>query len=39
MSAMEVAPGGYTDAAEIAAWARNRAREQAREEAREEGGE
>lgn len=27
MSAMEVAPGGYTDAAEIAAWARNRARD------------
>ena len=26
MSAMEVAPGGYMDAAEIAAWARNRAR-------------
>ena len=26
MSAMEVAPGGYTDATEIAAWARNRAR-------------
>lgn len=26
MSAMEVAPGGCTDAAEIAAWARNRAR-------------
>jgi hypothetical protein len=25
MSAMEVAPGGYTDAAEIAAWARKRA--------------
>lgn len=39
MGAMEVAPGGYTDAAEIAAWARNRAREQAREQAREEGGE
>ena len=33
MSAMEVAPGWYTDAAEIAAWARERAR------AREESGE
>jgi len=28
MSAMEVAPGGYTDATEIAAWARERAREE-----------
>lgn len=27
MSAMEVAPGGYVDAAEIAAWARERARD------------
>jgi len=26
MSAITVAPGGYMDAAEIAAWARNRAR-------------
>ena len=28
MSAITVAPGGYMDAAEIAAWARNRAREE-----------
>ena len=27
MSAMEVAPGGYTDATDIAAWARERARD------------
>ena len=31
MSAITVAPGGYTDAAEIAAWARNRAREESGE--------
>ena len=29
MSAMEVAPGGYMDTAEIAAWAREQARAEA----------